>query len=202
MPYVFTFSIHHNIKFRTALVSKRCSCLSSNGERCRIKSVIGSTFCWIHLLHQKHLRIKESNIANAGNGLFALWVKNPPEDGIIFREGDEIIRYHGEVINNAELNHRYGRYTAPYGIQINRNRFEDAARERGPGSLINHTANKTLANCRFAVSRNNRDRSLDDKIVVKATRNIMNGQEILVNYGNQYRFNERGVEYRTAYGKL
>ena len=132
MPYFFTFKVNHHIQFRAPLVTKRCICESKNGERCKHKTVIGSPYCYIHLLYNKHLRIKPSNIQGAGVGVFAI---NPklPQNAIIFRPGDTIIRYDGQVIDNEELNDRYDIYTAPYCLQINQHETEDGALERGTG---------------------------------------------------------------------
>ena len=99
MPYEFTFKINNNIQFQAFLQTKRCICISKNGNRCGKRVVIGAPYCWIHLLYQKHLRVEESNIPDAGIGLFAL-DKSEPDNAIIFRPGDKIITYDGQVINN------------------------------------------------------------------------------------------------------
>ena len=200
MPYIFTFYIHHHIRFRAQMLTKECICHSANHMRCRNKTVIGSPYCWVHLLYQRHLRIKDSNIHHAGKGLFAL-NKDAGENEIIFRKGTNIIRYDGEIIDHQELNRRYGDFTAPYGIEISQNRFEDGALERGAGTLINHTT-RDRANCKFIISKNNRDDTLNHKIVIRATKNIRNGQELLASYGGNYRLNEPQTDYRTAYEKL
>ena len=203
MSYVFTFKINNHIRFQSPLTTERCICISNNGNRCTKNTVIGAPYCWIHLLYQKHLRIKDSNIHNAGKGLFVI-DKRRANNAIIFREGQTIIRYHGEIINENELIRRYGQFTAPYGIRIreNQNRYEDGAIERGVGSLINHSANERIINCRFGVSTNNKNPELNDLIIVKAIKNIRNGQELYVNYGDEYNFNEDEVSYDTKYRRL
>ena len=115
MPYIFTFSIHHHIHFRAQLVTKQCICDSANGERCNNKTVIGSPYCWIHLMSIKHLRIRESNIPHAGKGLFVL-DKTQGDNDIVFHRGETIIFYHGEIITRNELERRYGEYTAPLNL--------------------------------------------------------------------------------------
>ena len=116
--------------------------------------------------------------------------KSELDNAIIFRKGQRIITYDGQVINNNELVHRYTNlYTAPYSIKIKADRYEDAALERGAGSLINHT-NKSRSNCEFVVSKNNRDKSLNDLVFIRAIKNIRNRQELLVNYGNDYDFDD------------
>ena len=57
----------------------------------------------------------------------------------------------------------------------------DAALRRGIASLANHTI----------ISRTNARLSFNtDKGILKASKNIRNGQEILVNYGADYRFQD------------
>ena len=75
-------------------------------------------------------------------------------------------------INQQQLFHRYGQYTAPYGIQISTNTYEDGARHRGIGSLINH---KQVAQfyVRFSIAR-------DKKAYIVATKNIRNKAELYV----------------------
>jgi hypothetical protein len=43
-----------------------------NNVQCQKRCQIGLSVCWIHLLSECHLRIKESTIIDAGIGLFAL----------------------------------------------------------------------------------------------------------------------------------
>jgi SET domain-containing protein len=128
----------------------------------------------------KHLLIQDSSIQGAGKGLFA---KHPTQeqDAIVFHKGDKIIAYDGELTNRTTLTDRYGPYTAPYGIEISRDRMEDGALHRGIATLTNH---RPMAQCnaRFSVSRG--------RIVLVATKRIRNHQEIFVNYGKSYRFNE------------
>ena len=197
MPNFFEFSINHRIRFRGQLTTEQCSCISSIGRRCRNKTVIGSGYCWQHLLSIKHLRIKPSTIPNAGEGLFAL-NKRIPIGTLMFQEGDKLVEYHGEIINHNELERRYGDKTAPYGIEINHNRYEDGALLRGVGTLINHKPLRQ-SNCRFSISKNNRNPQLNNKINIVATKNIYNGDELFVYYGDDYRFHEPGVSYRTVY---
>lgn len=119
MPYKFIFKINNQIHFESQLINKQCICISKNGLRCNNRVVIGAPYCWIHLLYVNHLRIKDSTIPNAGKGLFCI-NKREPDNAIIFRPGDKIITYDGQVINNDELVRRYtNNYTAPYSIKIN-----------------------------------------------------------------------------------
>lgn len=190
MPYRFKFFRPGETvpSFECALEPHQCMGTSKNGMQCRRRSVIGLPFCWTHLLSEKNLRIKASNIPDAGSGLFAL-KRNATFGEILFRTGDTIIKYEGEVIDQPELERRYGVYTAPYGVALHRHMFEDGACVRGVGNLANH-ATGALANARLVLDpRRNR-------VSLKAMKNIRNDQEILVNYGREYGFTE-GTRYST-----
>jgi len=137
------------------------------------------------LLYLKHLKIKNSTLPNAGKGLFAM---NPAleANALIFRQGDLIIDYQGEFIDDAELEDRYGDHTGVYAARLKRNVVEDCACERGVGSIANQ-ANR--ANGNNAILRANYQIH-PQRIQVKATRDIRNNREIFVNYGDEYEFDD------------
>ena len=172
--------------YETHLISEQCRYIKPNGEHCTRNVVMSVPWCSQHLGIEKHLKIKKSTIPRSGKGLFAF----DPTGGansIVFRgneeAGDLICMYDGEIINNAELRRRYGRYTAPYAIQISNNRYEDAARMRGVGSYVQHSDDFNQINCRLGL-RNHR-------IAIFATKNIRNGKELYCDYGDEYSFNEK-----------
>lgn len=188
MPKIFTFHIDDNHVFAAQLVSERCSANCKNGNRCRKTVVIGLPYCYVHLLSVLHLRIKPSLVPDAGLGLFAL-DPSKEQNEIIFRKDDVIAKYDGELINRAELQHRYGDNTAPYAIKISQDKYIDAALERGVMSLANHGAG-VRANI-FFQAPNYRQNTIS----VKALKNIKNNTELIVNYGKDYRFDE--ADYTT-----
>jgi SET domain-containing protein len=105
--------------------------------------------------------------------------------------GDLICPYDGEILSREQMDDRRGTtHTAPYGIQIRNNRFEDSVLHRGVGSLINHKAIGRGANCEFVINRNQR---IDEK----AIKDIRNGEELFVSYGNRYALNESNVKSST-----
>ena len=126
-------------------------------------------------------------------GLFAMDTNKEPNE-IVFREGQTIVQYEGDILDVNEINRRYGVDTAPYAVDI-RNGFIDSACFRGIGSLINH-APEAQANCRFSFPRGG-------GLQIKATKNIRNERELFLNYnkgatGNvRYRFNEPGIRHVT-----
>jgi hypothetical protein len=69
--------------------------------------------------------VKKSTLQNGGNGLFAM---NPKElaNAIIFKKGEPIIGYGGELLDDEELDERNGEdNTAPYAV----NTKEDTNRD-------------------------------------------------------------------------
>lgn len=143
---------------------------------------MGVPRCWMHLLGESNLRIKQSAIPGANKGVFALKRGAGPNE-VIFRRGDRITPYGGERVTMGMLDDRYRDWTAPYGIAVDQNRdiYENGACMRGVGTMINH-APRNQANARFG--------RVGDASWVVATRAIRNDQEILVDYGDDYRFDE------------
>lgn len=179
--YQFTFRVNDENRFRCNIQSEQCSVMKASGQRCRRRVCIGSPYCFSHLLYIKHLRIKTSTIPNAGKGLFAVDPMTA-EHIIVFRAGDTIIEYTGEVISDAQKQQRNGNHTAVYTVQTKKNQHIDCACRRGVGS----TANTSPGNNNATLSVNNRN----SEVKVKATKNIRNGDEIFISYGNTYRLNQ------------
>ena len=194
MPYRFTFGEDGEAHpmFQANLRSFRCQGHNVNRNRSNRTTVIGEPYCWQHMRSEKHLTIKPSHIPNAGKGLFA-YDRTQPNDAVIFRTGDDITPYLGQEINTATLKDRYGEFTAPYGMELNGRqrgrRYLDSATQRGIGSLINHTTRRA-ANCEY-VGHGYTCR-------IRAIKQIRNGQELLVNYGRAYQFDEP-THYSTKY---
>ncbi len=167
--------------FNKKLKTMRCEAVKANGQQCKNHTTIGQNYCHVHRKSMLHLQIKDSTISQAGKGLFASGT------GIIFRKGDRICMYNGQLIDKEELLRRYHDDTAPYGIQLHKkngeDQYEDGALERGIGSLANHSRIKSKINARLSISHNNRAQLI-------ATKNIRGGKEIFVNYGDDYRFDE------------
>jgi hypothetical protein len=184
----FKYLIDGEVNFECKLSSKTCTGTKKDGTQCTRHTVIGQDICWQHLLSMKHLRIKKSLIHNAGKGLFAV-DKTKGDNEIIFRKGDKILEYKGDIIDNEELNERYDVNTAPYCVQINENEYVDSACSRSCGSLANTKPNHNNA----SLTQNKRQH----KIFVKCTKNIKNNEEILISYGRSYRINEPNVNHVT-----
>ncbi len=181
MPSQFTFKIDNNIHFQCTIKTERCEVIKANGSRCKCKTLIGTPFCYTHLLHGKHLRVKNSTIPNAGKGLFAM-LPNNNTNTIVFRKGDTIVEYKGEVINEDTLIQRYDDKTAPYAVQVGKDAYVDCGCKRGVGSIAN--TSKGHNNATFSVNPRNKTAKL------VATKNIKNNEEIFLSYGNSYQFDE------------
>jgi hypothetical protein len=137
--------------------------------------------CWQHLIKSQHLRIKESTIPGANKGLFVM-SRDHGQNEIVFRRGEPIIDYGGERVTHDTLQHRYGDYTAPYGLAEGR-AVDDGACVRGTGTLAN-AGRGNVTNAKFQFLRPTK------KFRIVATKNIRNNSEILVNYGRDYRLHE------------
>lgn len=170
MPKKFNFYINNEKHFSCKLQSVRCTSISNGGNRCKNKTVIGTSFCWRHLMRDKQVRIKQSEY---GLGLFAL-NPNKGERERIFKEGDTIVKYDGEIISQDERRERYNDQTAPYGVQMRDNTVNDGACRRGVGTLVNHSTGPR-ENARFSFTRNG-------ELQIKAIKNIYNNREIFINY--------------------
>ena len=83
----FKFFIDDQVHFSCRLKSIQCEARNADGHQCKKWSVVGTPLCWIHLLHQKHLRIKPSRY---GQGLFASDPKKG-EHAVVFRKGQTIM---------------------------------------------------------------------------------------------------------------
>jgi hypothetical protein len=189
--FIFT-SPQHN--FECLLARSQCGGLTVNGNGCKRNCISPFEYCFQHLESLKKLKVKKSNIPNAGLGLFA-FDRKQPDNTVIFKKGDKIIGYEGQMIDANQKNLRYGNHTCPYCAGLNKNEIIDAGCKRGIGSHINTNRNNNLNNAKLVVDSRNK------KINIKATKNISNKNEIFIPYGSSYRLNENEVRHTTAYTK-
>jgi len=108
MPYYFKFYDNERDprpSFTCDLDSERCDGQNKNGQRCSRKCIIGTPYCWTHLLSKHHLRILPSTVANAGKGLFVV-DKKQPEGAVIFKTGETVCPYGGELIDHDTVKTR------------------------------------------------------------------------------------------------
>ena len=182
---------HPTLIYETHLLCEQCRYIKPDGEHCNRNVVLGLYLCSQHMMMEKGLKIKKSTIPKSGKGLFAFDSRRG-QNAIIFRgneeRGDLICRYDGEVINKAELIRRYKKFTAPYGIEISPNRYEDGARIRGIGSFVQHSDDENKINCRLGLNNH--------RIAIFACKNVKNNRELFADYGPEYNFTEP-IHYST-----
>lgn len=188
----FRFRDRHGAeRFDCNLVCLNCTALKRNGGRCTRRVCQGLQTCWQHLRtfkdEDKGLKIQPSNIAGAGKGLFA-WSKQGG-DTIVFKPNEVIAPYYGDEITRAELFERYGQDTGPYALEGQAGLIVDAACRRGVGSLANGSRGSLRPNARFADSY----AGGAHRLVVRATKNIRHGQEIIIAYGAHYWQTNQGI---------
>ena len=173
--------------FDAPIETCQCAQIKDDGLRCKRRVCIGMPYCYMHLKFKHFLCIKQSSIPNSGMGVFACNQKLP-EGAIIFKKNERICYYDGEIISKEVLEDRYTKdYTAPYALEINKNRFEDGATHVGVGALINHKP-MSKSNCRLSITGGK-----NRKGQIIATKNIKNNTELFLNYGKQYDLNQEGV---------
>lgn len=121
----------------------------------------------------KNLIVKKSTLPGAGKGLFTK---------IFIPKGGKIVEYKGKITNWNDADHQDGENL--YIFYINRNHVINAANNKkmlaryaNDARGINRTEGLTN-NCVY-FNENNR-------IFIKATRDISSGSEILVGYGKAY----------------
>jgi hypothetical protein len=189
MPQRFIFQEPNKTfsRFECDLESKQCQGYTqSTAKRCKRNVVIGLPFCWSHLLNERKIRIKQSSIPQAGKGLF-VEDKSKPKNEVVFQKNSFILEYNGEKIDRDELVRRYGKYTAPYGVELSKKLYEDAACKRGAGAMGNYSPK---SNAILFLSKNK------NSVIVVAKKNIRNSEEIFIDYGKSFRFDE-GTFYTT-----
>ena len=190
--------------FDEKLKSVPCKGRTLRNANCKRKVIIGTPYCKDHLRSVLKLSIRNSLIPNAGKGLFADERGAAPGD-IVFHAGDPITPYEGKRMSKLELNNLYGRdqnVTAPYAIEREyseqhrgsirpRSFILDGATDRGIANLANQAMNNPDNNAKLH----------EDTAALVAIKDILQGEEILTSYGQNYRFDGPG-KYSTNQCKL
>jgi hypothetical protein len=149
-------------------------------------------FCWQHLRSECGVTVRNSPIH--GKGLFA-WARGGNNDVIVFKRGQRIAPYDGELLTHAEFFGRYGLDTAPYGVKLSEHRFVDGAYRRGAGAVANAPHGGMSPNARLVVN------SQQGSVSLRATKNVRNNEEILVSYGPGY-WNQPMGSYKTKQSQV
>lgn len=201
MPYIFKFYRNNKLFFFCPINCRQCNYVKPDRIQCKNRVCIGIPLCWMHAQVVYKLRVKDSRIH--GKGVFAHDPKSKKDNlKIVFKKGQVILEYLGEILDQNELERRYSSGTAPYTLKVKDSVFVDAACERSISSIINHSTSK-FANVEFSYRLDKSRRSVSNRsgrvMVIVAKKNIRNNQELLVNYGSDYVFDEPGTFHQTKY---
>lgn len=181
--------------FDAPLQWEQCAFVKTDGHRCRRHVLIGTPMCFQHRKKAEHVEVKTSNVPNAGKGVFATNGTNNHNQ--VFHSHQTILDYDGAFFDEAYIDAHYGDNTAPYGVKIQQNRFEDAALHRGIGSLLNQPNNRQQINAEMFRSPGTKDKPYPH-IRIRAIRPIYNRDELYLDYGNDYRMHEPDVYFGTS----
>lgn len=166
--------------------------IPNTGRRCRLNTCVDMDYCHWHLKKVHDVQIKPSTIVGGGLGVFAAGNVSPrmlrylksrdssraeKNQYAVFKKGDVIGKYEGEVVSREELNRRYGEHTtAPYAVQKSRREIYDALCVRNFVGYVNSAHNTGFQNnCKLTAG-----------LRLVATRNIYPGEELFWNYGRDY----------------
>ena len=150
-----------------------CAAQTRTGARCKNITCLYGEFCAIHTKQLFDLELKQSNIKNAGKGLFTMKA---------IKKGANIAKYTGTMVSDEEFEAN----PSPYGLVVKKNRLIDAAStQTGLARYANSCKkgnNCKGNNSRFSISH----RTNPPTVWLKATKNIKAGDEIFVPYGSKY----------------
>ncbi len=194
MPYEFNHSSDLN-NFNCPIECKQCSfeiekpmkrTNTIRKTRCKMQVCLGLPYCWRHMRSKLHLRVGDSEIPNSGKGVFAYH----PDRNVrrVFKKGESITTYDGELISKEEVDRRYSdsqQITAPYVFQIGTsgNNYIDAACIRGIGGMLNF---KPYTGRRNPNNVKGRKVNGQNKVMLYAIKDIHNGDELYLDYGENY----------------
>ena len=149
------------------MASQQCTSSNCKGTQCKSRTKYG-IYCWTHLRAKQALRIKQSQIANAGKGLYAAKT---------FSKGEEVAKYTGDRIATDMVDKR-----SMYVLELSRKVCLDAARTNtAPGRMLNDSRGTgKCPNCAFVIDTRNKTAR------ILTTKRVMEGDEFLVSYGAQY----------------
>jgi hypothetical protein len=183
--------------FRCRLAKHRCPFHMKGEKQCSRMVVEGVKYCGQHSVIAQHLRIAKSKYSRAlgvyadcPKKVFKTLPTNQEGYAIIFHQGHLICKYEGEHINEKELEHRYGNKTPPFCIKVADDNYIDGACSRSISSMIHHS-NEADANCIYTRLK---AKDGSQSVYIKAKRDILHGEELLVHYGSHIHVNDDSKE--------
>ena len=189
--------------FSCELQQVRCAYKAAGSDKqCDERIYIGLPFCPEHLMQAKHLAIRPSGLVPGQLGLFAASSDHGAR-GVVFRPGQRVIEYIGEDISETELHRRYGAtdaYVAPYAVCTSKNRYMDGACVRGAAAFANGAARASGGGANAVMYITPANSSVDArKLMLRATKRVRNGDEIICVYGTEYFRDDDASHHRTEY---
>jgi len=148
---VYTASERGKKVFSCPIRCEQCVATTADGRRCARRSCIGTPFCWTHTQRLAGVQIR--SYPGMGKGLMAVdkeRVGRKAESGrpraVVFKKGEFIMPYLGEVLTKAEHNARYVTPVedslAEYVLIDGAGRYVDAACSRTVSGLANTAMTK------------------------------------------------------------
>lgn len=173
----------NGLKFTAPLA--RMACVGPCATRPAVQ--IGIPYCEACRRSELGVSVRASGVEGAGLGLYAYAPPPAGPDTLVFTPGAHIVWYDGsedmvlcEAIDQTELERRYGTgdgTSAPYVVPRSIDRmFLDGAITRMVGALANTRLDPAACNAEFVEDVTVR------RVWVRATKEIMNGDEIFVDY--------------------
>ena len=168
------------------MVCPQCKATTHTGTRCKRHTCVRYPYCYQHLRLIDGLELKDSEIPNAGTGVFA--TRDFPLNQKNKKSKKPIAFYSAkEITHEPDV-------ASEYVLKVNNNEYLDSKSPSNfTGRYINSFKNhpdltKRNANVRFAA--NQRIYRKDDRYVVpiRQSKRIKAGDELRLNYGNLYPF--------------
>jgi hypothetical protein len=210
---VYTYTVAGRTPFTCKLTCSQCNAETAQGTQCKRTVCVGIPVCAQHATKFFQIAIGRTKLADEQNkrlhfaGLFAC--SSDGKRRVVFKEGDYIVPYLGEVVTKAQVDARYdygrghGRVkaVAPYVMEQNtgpaQSTLFDAACYRSYGAFVNSASNedayakhlvngdKVTPNCVFeyhhAIEPGEKGHRDNERFpALTATRDIVHGEEILV----------------------
>lgn len=155
----------------------RCSGYTAMGTQCSRTTCKYSDYCWQHAKRYVGLKIGDSTIQAADQGLF---VTRP------FNKDDVVARYDGEWIPRTVWDRHEGDYGADWDDDtVIDARSTQASYGRWPNDC-REGDNCGGNNLRWSKYYGNRRRGIPPRLTLKAKRDLNAGEEVYVDYGATY----------------
>ena len=155
----------------------KLQCNKCAAPGCPRRVCIGLPYCKAHSRSLTGLQLKKSR--SHGYDLFAAGIPGTT----VFRKGDHIGRFGGELLGPAQLKKRYTHTEGTYVGELSRKRSRDGACRRSAVAMNNGASSAAKANARYKPTK--------DDLILVAKRDIKAGEEIKSWYGAKFKKGEK-----------